>query len=768
MNRKTYLIILAVLALSPYGVLRADDQWMSLAADQNPRETLGWFDVVSGRGLDRFEAFPDNMESFSDWDMGGNAIDPSHDLDFFSASGNQSQNKQSVRPVSYRSSSPTSRYQGDLPRLSAQQASQRSSVGRHAAERPVFSLRFGWWGIDTDGDLNKVGEYQDLQSSPFFDVDTLHSDGIRTIDLSATGLEKEGYQANMEYAGPWRRAGLDFQRYLHQLDHDPLTNMGGLLSGEEIIGQDLNVGEDYAIRVEDLKTSFKGKLGEHIKLRLNFRFLHKSGERQANSVKHCMGALPQNGNPPASSTCHVLSQRQQIDWQTVRFEPVIEGKFGPIRAEYSRPMRAFTQDDQVVTQLYGIHFPTQQPYALVPESTTQVDRLKLSADLPANTRFYGRLHSGDTRNKLRDTHRKFYGFDLRLTNQLWDRATLTGYATLNEQKNQDLPFFLPEEEAMLGVPTALIPPYGIRQPIDYFRRTVGFDASWHPFRGDPTLRGLSITTGAEQGMIDRSQAQYVVQEPEMPPGPVVDQKRTVYTSMHVGSTLRWSPKLETHIRYRLRANRDPLFAVNKYYGYTNTMLPEEESLLEVGGTWVPYTNFLATATVGFENRHNRSEVANFEEDNYPMTFTLWYAPTSKWSLSAGYGYYSNWIDQDITFPSDTPDVSIGDTRQWNYGGQGRVLSLGGSAVCSRRLTISAGLQFVRAQDAFAELDPWPDLSGYSDVSVERSRLNMGFDWMFREHISAYFRYVYEDYDDKSETFNSGTAHMFLAGLSATY
>ena len=765
MNRKTYLCILAVLLLSPHGLPAADEPWMSLAADQDPREPLGWFDRAAGRGLDRFEAFPE-MDSFGGWDMGGGTIDLPNDLDSLWTSNNLSQPNR-PGPPDVRPSSPTSGDHRDLSRLSAQQASHRMSGGRHAAERPVFALRFGWWGVDTDGDLNKVGEYQDLQSSPFFDVDTLHSDGIRTIDLSATGLDKESYQANMQYAGPWLRAGLDFQRYLRRLDHDPLTNMGGLLSGEEIIAEDLNVGEDYAIRVEDLKTSFKGKLTEHIKLRLNFRFLHKNGERQANSVKHCFGAVPQGGGA-APSACHVLSQRQRIDWQTVRFEPVIEGRFGPIRAEYSRPMRAFSQGDQVVTQLFGTHFPTQQPYALVPESTTQVDRLKLGVDLPGKTRFYGRLHSGDTRNKFRDTHRKFYGFDLRLTNTLWDRATLTGYATLNEQKNQDLPFFLPEEAAALDVLTAGIPPYGIRHPIDYFRRTVGFDASWRPFRGDMTLRGLSITAGAEQGLIDRSRADYVVQEPEMPPGPVVDQRRTAYTSMHVGSTLRWSPKLETYIRYKLRANRDPLFAVNRYYGYTNTMLPEEESLLEIGGTWVPWTNFLATATVGFENRHNRSEVAQFEEDNFPMTFTLWYAPTSRWSLSAGYGYYSNWIDQDITFPSDTPGVAIGDTRQWNYGGRGRVLSLGGTVVCSRRLTISAGLQFVRAQDAFEQLDPWPDLSGYSDVFVERTRFNTGFDWMLREHISAYFRYVYEDYEDKSETFNSGTAHMFLAGLSAIY
>ena len=34
-------------------------------------------------------------------------------------------------------------------------------------------------------------------------------------------------------------------------------------------GQDLNVGQDYAIRVQELKTDFRGNLSENLKWRLN-------------------------------------------------------------------------------------------------------------------------------------------------------------------------------------------------------------------------------------------------------------------------------------------------------------------------------------------------------------------------------------------------------------------------------------------------------------------------------------------------------------------
>ena len=34
-------------------------------------------------------------------------------------------------------------------------------------------------------------------------------------------------------------------------------------------------------------------------------------------------------------------------------------------------------------------------------------------------------------------------------------------------------------------------------------------------------------------------------------------------------------------------------------------------------------------------------------------------------------------------------------------------------------------------------------------------------------LSAYLRYIYEDYDDGSAPYNSGSAHMVLAGLTGT-
>ncbi len=54
-----------------------------------------------------------------------------------------------------------------------------------------------------------------------------------------------------------------------------------------------------------------------------------------------------------------------------------------------------------------------------------------------------------------------------------------------------------------------------------------------------------------------------------------------------------------------------------------------------------------------------------------------------------------------------------------------------------------------------------------EVRVNTRRYVAGVDWQASERVSAYLRYTYEDYDDASASYNSGRAHMVLAGLTGT-
>jgi hypothetical protein len=640
-------------------------------------------------------------------------------------------------------------------------------------------MRLGWWGIATDGDLTKVGEYQDLTHWLFSDVDHLASDGLRTVDLFATLTDRKGGQAGLYFFGPSLTVDVDYQRYDRRLDHDPLSNFSDPGSGDPVVVDDLNAGEDYAIRVQQLDTHVKGKLTKNIKYRVNLWLQRKNGDRQAIGSQHCAGGIHFGNN--ANATCHVLSQTQRIDWLTMKVEPVIEGRWGPVTAEYSRPMRSFGQNDQIVTREYGdfliYGFSGDQPYAHVPESFKQTDRLRLGVEMTHDTRFYGTMHAGNTHNRFRQTDRRFYGADLRLTNRRWDDLTLTAFARMNRQLNEFPPFFVdPEGQAMSPTyvsvftstvqpqPSAVDPRYGMRQPIDYLRYATGIEATCRPRMWMEFAEGLSIRAGCEYGAIHREFAEYAIEQSSV----VASQRHTGYVSYSAGLNRRWSPKFQTFLRYKGRITSEPLYGVDLLTGETNTNLPENEDLVEIGGTWAPAPHFIANVSAGIQHRSHNSDIAEFTEDDYPVTLTLFYAPESRLSLYGGYGRYSNWIDQDILFPGDNPGVDRLDRQAWNYGGLSQVLSIGAGYAWTPHVSLNGGIQYVWARNAIDSLQPWPDVADYFDVIVNRARCNAGVDWWLGDGITAYVRYVFEDYEDASVDYNSGTAHMFLTGASAVY
>ena len=132
---------------------------------------------------------------------------------------------------------------------------------------PVYqsdaAVRLGWWAVGTDGSQIKTGEFQDLHSSPFWDVDFISSDRIRTWNVVLSGLDNETNDARLQYYGPGGSGKLDFERYIRRLDHKPLTgldlppgNVPPPTPDGNVITNDLNVGQDYAIRVEELDAKY--------------------------------------------------------------------------------------------------------------------------------------------------------------------------------------------------------------------------------------------------------------------------------------------------------------------------------------------------------------------------------------------------------------------------------------------------------------------------------------------------------------------------------
>ncbi len=634
---------------------------------------------------------------------------------------------------------------------------------------PDLASRFGWWAVQSDGSPVKVGEYQSLTSSPFWDLDGVWTNGSRTLDFTLSGLDNEANNARgYYYGGPGLAVKFEYERFLRRLDHVPLSgfdlNSGVPGPNDKVVTDDLNVGEDYAIRVQKLDASLKGRLTKNLKWKVNLWGMRKSGERQANAMAHCFNVNP----PPAGAnyTCHVLSQRQSIDWTTMEITPVLEANVGNAVVEYSRTMRAFGQNDQIVNRTYTAFdfspvFGTEGPpydYAWVPETFTQIDRLKLNVPLNEVNQVYAHLYLGDTKNKFRETHRSFNGLDLRLTNRAINDVTLTAYSKFDTQSSGVSTNLL--TTAPFGVDTGTpnsFEPGSLRHPVDYNRGRFGLKGRWQ----SPARNWLSVAGGYEYFRLGRQFADYNTLS-----GPFTQQDTKTH-QINIGPYMRVSPTLDTFVRYKGAFIENPLIGVREADGKFNTNQPQQDHRIEIGGTWSPAPNFLATGLFGIENSWNHSQYADFDEDNYPIVCTLWYAPTARFSLTGGYAYLSNWINQDITIGFLNSPT---ETTQWNYGGYNNLFSCSANYAYSPRTQLVGGVEWDRGSNAFSVPAStaganWTALPSFSDVLVETTRINLGIDHEFRRSMSGYFRYVHFNYDDLSMPYNNGTTNMFLAGLT---
>jgi hypothetical protein len=668
---------------------------------------------------------------------------------------------------------------------------------------PTGAVRFGWWGVGTDGSEIKTGEFQDLDSSPFWDVDFISSDGVRTWDVALSGLDNEANDARVRYFGPHGSGRLDFQRYLRRLDHDPLAGLAidpGVVppAGPEgnVIVQDLNVGEDYAIRVEELDARFQGRVTDNVKWRLNLWGQRKFGERQVNATAHCFNNVADAPAGATGNVCHVLSQRQSIDWLTMEIQPAVEASFDNVAVEYSRTMRSFGSGDDAVFRQYT-RFDFQGPggngflgdeyqHALTPENFTQIDRLKITANVTECNQVYANLYIGETKNKFRDTHRDYDGYDLRWINSSIDDVTLTGYTSRYDETNEFPPFFLVGAPfAPPEPPTPGLEERFARHPIDYRRTRAGIKSTWQPF-GDRGPRssnyglwdGTSLASGYEYYQLERDFVTWNVS-----PTPFT-QPNTRSHQLEFGPSTRWSPTFDTYTRYKVRFIDDPLIGVSEraeddpggVQGTFNTKLPEQEHIVEIGGTWAPAPNFMTTAQFDIVNSWHRSEFANFTEDSYPLVFTVWYAPTCRLSLTGGYAFYSNWIDQDITLGANRGNPAQVETTRWDYSGENHLVSLGTSYAWSPCVQLIGGYEFNRGSNTFdipisphaADGVDWSTVETVADVIVETHRVTTGVDWQPYKNTNVYLRYIFYEYEDISAGLYSGTAHMALAGATRTW
>lgn len=676
-----------------------------------------------------------------------------------------------------------------------------------------IALRLGWWGVKTNGSPWVIGQWQDLHSSEFVDLDGLYTNGEHTLNYSASELDRESSKVKLQYYGPATKVNIDYQRLIHQQEHLPLDNFfypmqAGLANPPidpparilrpQFYPQDLNVGENYAIRVEQFKATFQKNLTENIKARVDVWDMRQFGTRQSNTSSQCYLA-PGNTNPTSTigRRCHILSEKQGIDWNTFEVTPRLQANFGSLVVEYSRDMRVLSQNDQQLTRIYDGSNPEllqgRFPYANVPENFYQMDKLKLNWRLGDNTSLYSLGYIGSAENDYRKVRRDYSGFDTRLTNTSIEGVSVTAYAKNYNQSGDRPTLFLPDEQQGLSREET---EQAVRSLIGFNRYTAGLKGRWMPGLGGDgsVLSRVSLTGGYEWEQmirVNETWANPAFTEPDNS----FKQPNTRTQTFHVGVQTPWSADLHTYARYKALVVDGPLFGFRQTSGVLNTSQPDLRHIVEVGGDWYPSATFGASVHQDFDLSKAHSEestipgnIVDFKEQSYSTTLSLWYVPTHQLTLSANAAYLCNWINQNITlgdnyvepdspYAAPTPPVPstfthefLPVTRPWNYGGTAMIVGGRADYLYNKKLRFTAGYEYVQGKNGFDSsgfADLWPDLPSYSKVRNRTQQISAGMDWMPRDLVNVFFRYNFSDYTDKNAGYFTGQTHMFLAGLCVT-
>jgi hypothetical protein len=261
------------------------------------------------------------------------------------------------------------------------------------------------------------------------------------------------------------------------------------------------------------------------------------------------------------------------------------------------------------------------------------------------------------------------------------------------------------------------------------------------------------------------------------------QPDTATNQIEFGPSTKWSRQLDTYVRYRLQFIENPLVGISEYStddpdvnGTFNSNQPQQVHNVDFGYTWSPYSNFMMTAQLTIKNSWNRSAFSNFTENNYPMSYMLWYAPTDRLFFTGGYAYYSNWIDQDITLGANRGIPADTETTRWNYEGENHLVTFNVNYALTPCVHLLAGYEWDHGTDFFgvptsphaADGVDWSLLPSLSDVRVITHKVTTGIDWKPYHDTHVYLRYEYFDFNDAGSGLNSGTTNMVLAGATRTW
>jgi len=524
-----------------------------------------------------------------------------------------------------------------------------------------------------DGSQNRLNEYEVAKDGtlPAFGAQLWGNNGSFKYDLLANhggDSRDQKYGAFLSAAGGRVKASVTFDRFLHRLDHDPLTYMEAGIGNFVVRATDHDPGTEYSSTNGILNTDVSIAATKHIELFASHKMVMRDGVHQGLTMSHC-------------ANCHVESVGRTMDQTTNTLAAGARLNAGRFTMDYTFEDRPFEEKGATPTNTYdnAVHPVTlldvfvsrvqyddnngPLPFDLVPKQTKRTSTVRAAYALPGDGAVSGNFTHARSENEFSGLGSDFTGGHARVTIPLGKKAYVKGFFRKYEIETESVFVDVVESIAPAGPAAGLTyaQQYPSMLPLDYDTEST---ASRSPTEMALELafrpgKRSSINLGYEYEAIER-EALHV--------------EKTTTNTFKASAYYRPNKTTSLRARYEQAMTSDPFANVNgakpailqttptpgglpfgpqslQYFEMYNSRManlgahPTDSLFLEGSATWAPSQKF--TVSGHYRYRDLQNDELNYSTWSHAIHMPgveIYVAPTDRFTLAAGWGDQKDTLD----------------------------------------------------------------------------------------------------------------------------
>jgi hypothetical protein len=279
------------------------------------------------------------------------------------------------------------------------------------------TVTIGFHETDLDGSRDRAAEYRTLDDSVNLNFDFLGpigDDGLVAFNGAYWDEDEQSYALRVD-GERFIRVEADYLSFVHNLEHDPLTNLEAVNELKIVRHTDFDPDEAYSIRYSDARVGakIKSRSVPGLYYGVEVREQHRDGMRQALTTGHCF-------------SCHIVSKSREVDELTRDLSLYLGIEKERWDLSYKFTGRTYDENGDTPTVVYDNAFRPNNPdlrvfedrmqydddegpliYDRVPESEKQTHVLKGHYTSPGGNRFSGALVHSRVKNNDTDVETRY-------------------------------------------------------------------------------------------------------------------------------------------------------------------------------------------------------------------------------------------------------------------------------------------------------------------------------------------------------------------------